>query len=89
MSPFGEEMQKDDPSTKVTVPAPSGPAAVSAFHPAILGSLYPLNETPHSAELGASGRIYHFNDPTPVFSLVLDEADGFPDAAPGGVGTEP
>jgi hypothetical protein len=34
MSPFGREMQKDDPSTKVTVPGPSGPAAVSAFQPA-------------------------------------------------------
>jgi hypothetical protein len=38
MSPFGKEIQKDDPSTKVTAPAPNGPAAVSAFHPAIPGS---------------------------------------------------
>src|SRR5687768_8442534 len=35
MSPFGAEIQKDDPSTSVTVPAPSAPAAVSTFHPAI------------------------------------------------------
>ncbi|BCW52109.1 hypothetical protein StoSoilB13_44510 (plasmid) [Arthrobacter sp. StoSoilB13] len=27
-------MQKDEPSTSVTVPEPRGPAAVSAFHPA-------------------------------------------------------
>ena len=32
---MGEEMQKDVPSTKVIVPDPTGPAAVSAFHPAI------------------------------------------------------
>src|SRR5687767_7851013 len=35
MSPLGREMQKDVPSTKVIVPDPTGPAAVSAFHPAI------------------------------------------------------
>src|SRR5688500_4086430 len=37
MSPFGSEMQNDVPSTRVIVPAPTGPAAVSAFHPAIPG----------------------------------------------------
>lgn len=35
MSPFGNEIQKEDPSTNVTAPEPNGPAAVSAFHPAI------------------------------------------------------
>lgn len=44
MSPFAEEMQKDEPSTKVTVPGPTGPAAVSAFHPAIPVS---FNEMTH------------------------------------------
>jgi hypothetical protein len=39
MSPLGREMQKDVPSTKVIVPDPTGPAAVSAFHPAIPASL--------------------------------------------------
>jgi hypothetical protein len=38
MSPLAEEMQKDEPSTKVTVPDPTGPAAVSAFQPAIPAS---------------------------------------------------
>ena len=35
MSPLGMEIQKDDPSTNVTAPAPIDPAAVSAFQPAI------------------------------------------------------
>src|SRR5919205_2457401 len=39
MSPLCEEIQNDVPSTNVIEPGPSGPAAVSAFHPAITSSL--------------------------------------------------
>jgi hypothetical protein len=39
MSPFCKEMQKDDPSTSVTAPSPVEPAALSAFHPAIIAPL--------------------------------------------------
>ena len=49
MSPLAEEIQNDDPSTRVTVPDPKGPAAVSAFHPAIADSfngLTPLRRRP-------------------------------------------
>lgn len=37
--PVWSEMQKEEPSTSVTAPGPVGPAALSKFHPAIIGSL--------------------------------------------------
>jgi hypothetical protein len=48
MSPFDKEIQKEDPSTKVTDPVPSGPAAVSAFHPAIAASSRNEHEQPEA-----------------------------------------
>ena len=42
MSPFAKEMQKEDPSTKVTAPAPSGPGrrvSIPSSHPGLLQRL--------------------------------------------------
>ncbi len=45
-------MQKDDPSTKVTDPAPNGPAPVSAFHPAIPAP----SRNPHQRAMDPEGQ---------------------------------
>jgi hypothetical protein len=72
ISPFAEDMQKDVPSTNVTVPDPRGPAAVSAFHPVIPRSFSRMRVCkPRQDPSGRTARraFVDATDATPVCSL--------------------
>src|SRR5688572_9097460 len=64
MSPLGREMQKDVPSTRVMVPEPTGPAAVSAFHPAIPAPLSNQRPAPGLQRHAAARRRHVPSDAT-------------------------